>query len=1009
MFDAPAGAEDQLPRIRTAINRLTQAVWSSAGPVEVEAAPPTREPVSLEAAADLEYRPIAALPEFWGKMFDQRWFRVRLPAPSRAGDWLRWHGHGETIVYHDGVARGGADASRDSVRLPEGATELLVECIAENLGIVTPRGEDLDRHGCRFDGADLARRDDDAFRCMVDLTVVRDVIEIERRSVDGPAPIEGPHNGVLWGPRRPQTHATPRMRALLARTADAIDAFDHDGPAAMLGVLDALFGEFAGGDPHIEALLTGHAHLDLVWRWPLRTSKFKAVHTASNVLGLMDLDDSFRFNASQPLMMRWIEARQPEVAERIRARTTEGRWEPIGALLVESDVQLPCGEGLVRSALLGQRAFERERGEPSKLLWLPDCFGFSGCLPQIAREVGVEHFFTTKVHWSSGQRFPYSAFRWRGVDGSELLAFVPGDFHYNGEGSAMEIRQAALQQGQSHVVPATLVPTGLGDGAGGPTEEILRRVERLRSFAGMPRTRWARTDEFYAKLDGARERLPVWSGEIYLEAHRGVQTTARELKSAFRAAERALQVEEAAAVVGGHGPIEAAPWERLVLAQFHDDIPGSSIGEVYSEHIPELHTLAAEALERTSAALPAGGSDCLFNPLVVEAVHVADDGARRLPSLSGVDPASLPAIEATAPRASGRSLTSGRVSLELDAHGHIESLTFDGRKVRIGPGFGRLEAFADRPVAFEAWDIDRATLDHPRALGGERPAVSFERTSSGTAEASVTVVHAIADGVSARTTYGVDAVRAVVHVTCEVTLDRDETLVKALFPTGYRSATTRFGAPFASAVRAQVPGHPDAEAAFEGPAARWASVCTDAGDEGLGVVAEASHGMGCLDGLLHLSLVRSARVTDTGLQPELRRDDAGPACFDRGTTTLRYALVPAGVGVAWDEQPGQLAESLFTRPIAYTGSPMAGPLSAVRCSPGVVVSWAKPAESGSGWVLRVHETLGRAGEVAIELTRDARVTPVSLLESPMGEATTGRTHTHAVRPNAFASLLVTGL
>lgn len=986
--------EEQLPRLRNAIARLERLIWAGpAAPVRIEATEPSRDMIPLHEAQGRPLAPLPPPPAYWGMMFDQRWCRVTLPRPAEAGDWLAWHAQGETTVYADGVALGGTDASRAHTRIPAGARELWVEWLAENVGIWTPRGEELDRYGCRFDSAALVRRNDAAWRAHTDLAALAEVLEIQRRSVD-----DRPGPSIPWGARPSLDRATPLFRAILDGVNHAVDAFDAHGPEAAARAIDALTQRLRGtGDPFFEAILTGHAHIDLVWRWPRRVGEFKAVHTFANALGLMDLDPAFTFGYSQPASYEAIAHRAPEVMSRVRARIAEGRWEPAGMLYVESDTQLPCGEALARSFLLGQRGFENLTGTPSATLWLPDAFGFSGCLPQLVREAGGRSFFSTKPNWSTTTRFPHSAFIWRGSDGSEIVGFIPGDFDYCGDASPHRLHQAAIQQRQAAVAPASLLPTGIGDGGGGATEEMCRRAAVLADLAGLPRTRWGRIDRFFDRLHAVRDRLPVWAGEIYLEYHRGVQTTGREIKQAFRAAERALQTWEASAIVAAAGPIDAAAWQRLVFAQFHDDIPGSSCYEVYTEHLPQMRDLTARAHAAAEHLLTAPGEPCLFNPLPIARAALHEGRLVDLPPLAGVaiGPNARPAPAA---RASARELTSNRVRAAITADGLLESLSIDGHAIRLARPTAEVVAFAERPHAFEAWDIDRASLDNPLA-GHPAEDIRIERATGPDVE--IVVERRLAAVGRLTTRYRLVAGEPALRIAYEIDLPESERLVKAAFATGYAAQHARYGAPFGSALRSQRPGRPIDDAAFEVPASRWATIGDEGERDGLAIITESSYGFGAQLGLMHVSLLRTAMVTDVGLDPRLRRDDAGPRYFDMQPRRIDLALARAG-DIAFHEHAAVLADTLFTPPLAYTGAARAAGLRGLTATPGLAPHWAKPAtRSADAWVLRAHETLGRPGQISLDLFPGWTAARVDLREQPEPAA-----DPFAVRPYAFASWLI---
>ena len=248
--------------------------------------------------------------------------------------------------------------------------------------------------------------------------------------------------------------------------------------------------------------LTGHAHLDLAWLWPVSETIRKGRRTFASVLSLMERYDDFVFNQSSAQPTQWIETESPEIFERVRRRVEEGRWEPVGGSWVEADCQIPSGESMVRQMLYGQRYFQEKFGHRSRVAWLPDAFGFSPALPQLLRGAGMEGFFTYKLNWSETNEFPYDLYEWEGIDGSTVIAHDfdnPGQ-DYNGNVTPHDIYGTWRNfEGKRHH-PESLFSFGWGDGGGGPSEQMLENYARLKSFPAMPRLRMAHVDEFFDSL-----------------------------------------------------------------------------------------------------------------------------------------------------------------------------------------------------------------------------------------------------------------------------------------------------------------------------------------------------------------------------------------------------------------------------------------------------------------------------------------------------------------------------
>ncbi len=962
-----------LPRAASVLGRLQALIWSSAGDVEVAFGGSFVEPMRVEEASRLSFE-MVELPFFWGKLFEQAWFRILLPEHS--GElYLHWHDQGEGTVYRDGVPFYGFDVAHRFCRIPKGTRELFVEGLCLQSAIWHPEAKGLNSTGSTLSKAGLFRRNELAWEVYHDVEALYQLTVEEAKAAPS-----GKSLKILGvGYQEPVNVVPVLYRRLLRGLDDIFNAFNRGGLGAAKEVISEVYSRLSGQHQRIRAVLTGHAHIDLVWLWPERTGEYKAVHTFSTMNRLMDSYPELVFGYSQPASYSAVEKRSPKLMEAVRERMASGRWEAIGATEVESDTQMACGEALARSFLLGQKGFERLSGSSSRVLWIPDVFGYAGCLPQIMNQTGVEYFFTTKLTWSNIHLFPYSSFVWRGIDGSEVLVHVTQENGYNQLASAEELRRGAQAYRQSDVHDEFLAPTGFGDGGGGVTEEICERARRYRSLGGMPEVQWGSVTSFFDRLNQVRAKLPVYQGELYLEYHRGVFTTHGDLKARFRECERALQTWEAVRSVTGGGVLDDGPWRRLVFAQFHDYIPGSSIWEVYEEGLPELAAISKKALEAAVLELGnagIGGDDALFNPLPLARTTVVpiENHRRRavtLPPLSGAPIHSLPVPgEAGAVEATPLEMASDHVRVAFDSMGQIAALSFGGKEVALSGALGALTIYPDFPAEFEAWDIDRQNLSLGRVVDStaeafvavcsrEEGVVEFRRRLSERSEAVIR--------------YRLDAFNPVLRVEIEVDWRDEQALLRLLFPTAYSGRNARFGTPFGSVLRGQQPGNSREEAMFEGPASRWAVIGDDGETEGLGVVTEAKYGFSAWNGVLGVSLLRSPRVTgeDRGhgsIFPASLRHGGGRSVYsDLGHHTIRMALYFQSPDASREHLGAALAETLFTEPVRYRGEAVQAGFLGLEGGETLVPSWAKPAEDGRGWILRLHETMGRRGSAKLRL------------------------------------------
>lgn len=987
-------------RVATTLASLQSKIWQNVSLLDVEATAALPEHRNFAQARKEKLR-VVKPNVFWGKLWDQRWWRIKLPAKySERGDlYLAWDDPSEATLHIDGMPHYGFDPVHKHAPLPRAARELWIESVVCQTGIWLPEGGGLDPEGSRFQGARLVRRSDEIWNLYHDLLVLDDVAREELKDSLGPQA-----NLCNWGRRPDLASLSPLGRRLLRALDESIDALESDGVGAARRRLARAYRELPAASTAMRATLTGHAHIDLVWLWPERVGDFKAVHTFATANRLMDLYPEFKFGYSQPASYRAAGERSPAMMDAVRRRIREKRWDAEGATEVESDTLLACGEALLRSFLLGQKGFTALKGSPSRVLWLPDVFGYSPCLPQIMRQTGVDYFYTQKLSWSALTRFPHSSFLWRGHDGTEVLCHISQTGGYCLAAKAEEMRAIERVHAQSDVHHEVIAPTGFGDGGGGTTEEMCERARRMANLAGMPRAQWGNIEPFFHRLDQIRGKLPVYQGELYLEYHRGTYTTHADIKAGMRAAERALQIDEAVRCATSGGPADDEAWRRVVFAQFHDYIPGSSIHEVYDEARVELRAIADKALGDAQTRLDSRrGQAAVFNPLPRPRLHVlgaARNGAVRavqLPPLAGAELRDLPPMKDVAPvTATRRELRNGRVWAKVDAQGRISSLVIDGRKMPLRGPLGELMIYPDHPAMFPAWDIDRPTLALGRAVRTPAKVTLEENTPT---HATIACRRSLGAAGDVTVRYTLEADASCLRIDLDLDLRKPLTLVKMLFPTKFAARQARFGAPFGSVLRDQVPGPVSAEAQWEVPASRWAAVFDETESDGLFVVTEAKYGFTARDGVLGLSLARSASITceeeprrtPSSHPHALRRTHADPPYSDLGLHKISLAIGRHNGDTPRDEQAAALADSLFTPVLSYRGPVCSAGFLGLGGGESLQPVWAKPAEAGRGaWILRLNEVLGRRGKAKLRLAPGWRGRLVDLSEKPLRPSRTLR-------------------
>ncbi|TFE27530.1 alpha-mannosidase [Cohnella luojiensis] len=359
-----------------------------------------------------------------------------------------------------------------------------------------------------------------------------------------------------------------------------------------------------GGDPALTISAVGHAHLDLAWLWPIRETIRKGARTFATALRMMERYPDYIFGASQPQLYDWMKKHYPKLYEQIKERIREGRWEPQGAMWVESDTNVPGGESLVRQILYGKRYFMQEFGQEMKTLWMPDVFGYTASLPQILEKSGVDYMMTQKLSWSTYNRHPHHTFMWEGIDGSRVLTHMPPEDTYNSPAAPRSVLKAESEYLDKNVSDHCLMLFGIGDGGGGPGEEHLERLAREKNLLGLSPVVQEPSSRFFEKLGEGVHRYQTWRGELYLEKHQGTLTSQARNKRFNRQLEKALRELEFAAVLAGMADGTRYPseeleeiWKEVLLYQFHDILPGSSIKRVYDESL-ERYALLLNRVER---------------------------------------------------------------------------------------------------------------------------------------------------------------------------------------------------------------------------------------------------------------------------------------------------------------------------------------------------------------------------------------------------------------------------
>jgi alpha-mannosidase len=665
--------------------------------------------------------------------------------------------------------------------------------------------------------------------------------------------------------------------------------------------------------------LWGHSHLDVAWLWTYGETKRKATRTFANALALLDEDESFVFIQSQPQLYEFVREQDEALFERVKARAAQGRFDAdVAAMWVECDCNLPSGESLLRQTLAANRYCRERLGVEPSIAWLPDSFGFARTLPTLLAHAGIGRFATTKLKWNDTTHWPHPRFRWRGPDGAEILAAMI-------DGMDRGCDPRSIRTARRRAEPLIV---GYGDGGGGPTRRQLAAARR----AG----RWERPRAFFERLADTRETLPLHDDELYLEYHRGVYTTHRDVKAHNAALERALELAEEQAAwcvavgapAGRIAPVREAlaqAWRIVLRNQFHDVLPGSVIASVYEEARAEYeraHRLVEAALAQTQAMLPRTARAA--QPELC--APVAGDGGFRFENAS----------------LSARVLPSGALA-ELVPSGGTSAIA----------QANLLALYRDRPSRWEAWNIDAG---YERTQCPARPQAA--RIAGGGLE-----IPFLIGSSPAVMRISLHAREAFLRVELAVDWRERRRLLRVENWLAVETDSVTYGAPHGVVTRCARADTPALRARFEVPGQRFAAACNARGD-GIALLALDTYGW-------------SARALARGglrLGHSLLRSPYWPdPDADRGEQQLAWAFAPlrgsstGRIERLWRQYAGMHAVRLF--------EPDDEAILVVAC---------KPAEDGAGVIVRVRECDGRPRPLRLRCGARMRgAAPVDALERPV--------------------------
>lgn len=753
------------------------------------------------------------------------------------------------------------------------------------------------------------------------------------------------------------------------------------------------YGKLCGSEQIVNCI--GHTHIDVAWLWTLEHTRDKVERSFSTVLRLMDEYPDYKFMSSQPQLYAFLKERNPKLYERVKEKIKEGRWEVEGSMWLEADCNLTSGESLVRQIVHGKKFVLEEFGVECRTVWEPDVFGYSAALPQIMKKSGVDRFVTAKIGWNDTNRMPYDTFVWQGIDGSEVFSFLLStckcdpriekyDETYTTYVAFMDATHTLGTWNRyepKEFNNVTMMTYGWGDGGGGPTREMLEQEKRLSyGLPGLPKTRIATVKESLDEIEAnffanAKElkRYPKWSGEIYFEYHRGTLTSVPRIKYNNRKGEFALQNTELCRTLADclckleYPYVEMdKDWKTLLLNQFHDILPGSSIEGVYLESDKQYKALFKTQSALTNAALDkiaenvqTDGGVFVFNPNGFTANGTLTvDGETRIvkdiPAL-GYKVVALEKSQSTV-KIGEKTLENNAYKLVFDETGAILSLwdkRYNREIAKAGEKLNELRVYEDMPYQYDNWEMTPYYKQKEWVLDGK---ANFEPIVDGD-RAGFKITKKYYDSTICQEVYlyadGIDRIDFVTNIDWK----EKRQLLKARFPFNLLVNKATYDIQFGSIERNTCANTSWDAAKFEVAAQKWVDFSEN--NYGVSLLNDCKYGFGAEESTLSITLLKSGSFPYDGASDDI------PECV--------YSLYPHG----GDFRQGGTIEAAYVlnrgmlgKKLGKTVGTLCDKYSFVQCgTAGVYVETVKNADDKEGVVLRLYEAFKETKTVALRVDK----------------------------------------
>ena len=917
--------------------RIRKNIYKKVGELSCQAAL-SKEPIKKERLNEAEFAPFQ-VGNVWGSDFDCAWFKFNgeVPASAKGKHVVALIDiQGEGVVYRDGIAQQGITQVLTGIDLVQSRKgKQVVELFAnaeggEKVDLLVDAGFNGKRHKSGVK-VQLARKDiaicDDAI-----LTYYYDYLQLFMLV------ITYGKNEYLKEDRVKEILKALNLSHKAYMKKDYLKAHEIL-KEVIVKPIDYKATEYTA---------IGHAHIDLAWLWPIRETRRKGARTYATALHNIEKYPNYVFGASQAQLMQWVKEDEPELYDRFKAAVADDRIELQGGMWTENDCNIPSGESIIRQFLYGEQFFQDEFGKTSKMVWLPDVFGYPASLPQIIKKCGKDYFMTIKLSWNTHNKFPYKTFIWKGIDGTGVLSHMAPQGDYNSTATPMAITKSNRNNPQKDTIGKALLIYGVGDGGGGPGEAQINFTEREENCAGLNKVVRRGAQELFKELESEYiEVIPEYQGELYLEKHQGTYTSQAKNKYYNRKLENDLHTLEWLCTVAQINRIPFdqekidSIWKEVLLYQFHDIIPGSSIKRVYDESVARYAILEKQVEDIQNYILAKVATKqtlSVINPIDFErSEYVKVEDTWYKAEVNKYSAAALtPAGEFEGLKYSDDFISTPKIKVGFNMDGTINSL-YDKEEQReiCGEYMNKLVVFSDPKMYYNAWDIRD---DYRKLKTEEFKLVNFNSYIDGPEVIRENSYRYNKSSLVQRIKIGIDSKL----VTFETIVDwhEDYKMLRAEFKPTFFADKVNCDIQFGNVDRSTHDDTSIEKAQFEICAHKFVNV--DKEDYGLGLINNCKYGHRVKEGLISLNLLRSPKSPD-------------PEC-DMGKHYFAYALYPH-LGT-WEESDLVKQAYCFNHPLMISDYLVdIGDIVDVD-NPNIIVETIKPSFEKDGFVVRLYERYG---------------------------------------------------